>query len=447
MLLGAVRSRRRASLTEAAPAVIAGADRYASAQMGSGDLHTLVVAELYPWPAVDGYRQRLHHVIGGLAQAGPVDVVAPLRPGMGDPEPPGHGGVRRTLTAPIGDPAGPRAWLGEWARGDVPRRLLALDWSDLAATLAECRDDYDLVWYSHIDAWLPTHEVLSGIPSIVDFDNLENLSMRLRRRIPPRFDPSDGAKGRIATAARWVTSRGFDVVDERRWDRVQRRCASQVDHVVVCSELDVERSGCPNAVVVANGADGPVRLRSDRTTLVGDHPVLLFVGALDYEPNTEAMSWFLRDVWPIVRRGRPDVVLRVVGRGGEALGSLGHTDGVEMLGRVHDVQVELDGADVAIVPIRVGAGTRLKVIEALANRLPMVTTSVGCEGIDVDDGATALIEDDAAGFAGAVLRLVADGGLRQALGDAGGELFEQRYTWSTIQDGVEDLARSTAVSP
>ena len=111
------------------------------------------------------------------------------------------------------------------------------------------------------------------------------------------------------------------------------------------------------------------------------------------------------------------------------------------------MQVELDGADVAIVPIRVGAGTRLKVIEALANRLPMVTTSVGCEGIDVDDGATALIEDDAAGFAGAVLRLVADGGLRQALGDAGGELFEQRYTWSTIQDGVEDLARSTAVSP
>lgn len=412
--------------------------------MGSADLHTLVVAELYPWPAVDGYRQRLHHVIDGLAQAGPVDVVAPLRPGMGEPEPPAITGVARTLTSPIGDPVGPSGWLGDWVRSDVPRRLLALDWSDLVSSLAEWRNDYDLVWYSHIDAWLPTHEVLAGIPSIVDFDNLENLSMRLRRRIPPQFDPSHGVKGRASTALRWVTSRGFDVVDERRWDDVQRRCAAQVDHVVVCSELDVQRSGCANAAVVANGADAPAQIRTDRTELIGDHPVLLFVGALDYEPNTEAMSWFLRDVWPIVRSGRPDVVLRVVGRGAEALGSLCDTVGVEMLGRVHDVQVELDGADVAIVPIRVGAGTRLKVIEALANRLPMVTTSVGCEGIDVVDGATALIADDAAGFAGAVLRMVADGALRQRLADAGGDLFDERYTWSTIQDGVEALARNTA---
>ena len=412
--------------------------------MGSGDLHTLVVAELYPWPAVDGYRQRLHHVIGGLAQAGSVDVVAPLRPGMADPEPPGHPEVLRTLTVPMGDAAGPRSWLGDWFGAGVPRRLLALDWSELVSSLAEWRTDYDLVWYSHVDAWLPTHELLSDIPSIVDFDNLENLSMRLRRRIPPRFEPSDGVKGRVGTLARWATSRGFDVVDERRWDDVQRRCASQVDHVVVCSDLDVERSGCPNAVVVANGADAAERVRRDRTSWAGEHPVVVFVGALDYEPNTEAMSWFLRDVWPIVRSGRPDAVLRVVGRGGDALGSLARTEGVEMLGRVDDVQVELDRADVAIVPIRVGAGTRLKVIEALANRLPMVTTTVGCEGIDVTDGHTALIADDPVGFAGAVLRLVADGGLRQALGDAGSDLFEQRYTWAAIQHGVEALARSTA---
>mgnify|MGYP000066495199 CR=1 FL=1 len=295
---------RRADLPAGAVLVTAG-----------GDLHTLVVAELYPWPAVDGYRQRLHHVIGGLAQAGSVDVVAPLRPGMADPEPPGHPEVLRTLTVPMGDAAGPRSWLGDWFGAGVPRRLLALDWSELVSSLAEWRTDYDLVWYSHVDAWLPTHELLSDIPSIVDFDNLENLSMRLRRRIPPRFEPSDGVKGRVGTLARWATSRGFDVVDERRWDDVQRRCASQVDHVVVCSDLDVERSGCPNAVVVANGADAAERVRRDRTSWAGEHPVVVFVGALDYEPNTEAMSWFLRDVWPIVRRGRPDAVLRVVGRG------------------------------------------------------------------------------------------------------------------------------------
>lgn len=414
--------------------------------MGSADVHTLVVAELYPWPPVDGYRQRLHHIVGGLTQAGPVDVVAPLRPGMSEPAGPPWPGVASTSTPTMGEPAGPRAWIGEWLRGGEPRRLLSLDWSEVVGELDGRRDRYDLVWFSHVDAWLPTHELFDGVPSIVDFDNLENLSIRLRRRIPPRLDPSDGIKGRAASVARWATSRGFDLVDERRWDAVQRRCASEVDHVVVCSELDVGRSGCANAVVIPNGAEPPPSVRADRSELAGDRPVLLFVGALDYEPNTEAMTWFLREVWPIVRRARPDVSVHVVGRGAEALGSLVDGPGIELLGSVPDIQVELDRADVSIVPIRVGAGTRLKVIEALANHLPMVTTSVGCEGIDVADGRTALIADDARGFAGAVLRLVADGVLRNRLADAGRDLFEERYTWAGIRGRVEELARSTTQS-
>ena len=328
----------------------------------------------------------------------------------------------------------------------MPRRLLGLDWSDLVSSIATWQDRYDLIWYSHVDAWLPTHDLFGSTPAIVDFDNLENLSMRLRRRIPPRIDPADGVKGRAAPVARWATSRGFDVVDERRWDAVQRRCASEVDHVVVCSDLDVERSGCPNAVVVPNGAEAPAVVRADRRELHADAPVLLFVGALDYEPNTEAMSWFLREVWPVVHAGRPDVVLHVVGRGADALGSEAHADGVELLGKVDDLQAELDRADVSIVPIRVGAGTRLKVIEALANHLPMVTTTVGCEGIAVADGRTALIADDAESFAGAVLRLVADGDLRQRLADEGRELFDEHYTWSRIRDGVERLARETGAA-
>jgi glycosyltransferase involved in cell wall biosynthesis len=216
--------------------------------------------------------------------------------------------------------------------------------------------------------------------------------------------------------------------------------------VVVCSELDVVRSGCANAVVVPNGAEPPAQVHADRTELRGDAPVLLFVGALDYEPNTEAMSWFLREVWPTVRAGRPDAVVHVVGRGAEALGSEARADGVELLGTVADLQAELDRADVSIVPIRVGAGTRLKVIEALANHLPIVTTSVGSEGIAVADGRTALVADDAATFAGAVLRLIADGDLRQRLADEGRRLFDEHYTWARIRDGVERLARDTVAA-
>jgi glycosyltransferase involved in cell wall biosynthesis len=156
------------------------------------------------------------------------------------------------------------------------------------------------------------------------------------------------------------------------------------------------------------------------------------------------MEWFLRDVWPLVRAGRPDAVVRIVGRGGEALGAAVDAPGVELLGQVPDLGAALARADVAIVPIRVGAGTRLKVVEALAHRLPMVTTTVGCEGIDVVAGDSALIADDPSTFAGSVVRLLADGDLRQRLADRGAELFEDSYTWAGIRSRVSDLARRTA---
>jgi glycosyltransferase involved in cell wall biosynthesis len=170
---------------------------------------------------------------------------------------------------------------------------------------------------------------------------------------------------------------------------------------------------------------------------------MFFVGALDYEPNTEAVEWFVREVLPRVRAQVPDACVRIVGRGAERVAWAAEVPGVQLVGAVPELAAELDRADVSIVPIRVGAGTRLKVVEALANRLPLVTTTVGCEGIDVRNGHDALIADDAASFAGACVRLLSDGALRQRLADAGAELFARRYDWDGIEATVAELARST----
>jgi glycosyltransferase involved in cell wall biosynthesis len=347
------------------------------------------------------------------------------------------------------------AWFPTWARGGPPRRVLGPDWSGVAAELRRrltVGPAVDLVWYAHVDSWFPLHDVVreasaaradgSVAPAaIVDFDNLEHLALRLRRTTPPRIEPEAGAKEKVATVGRWAVSRCFDLVDERRWDRLQRACASEVDRVVVCSELDLQRSGCPNAVVIGNGASAPERVQPDRTELRGDVPTMFFVGALDYEPNTEAVEWFVREVLPRIRRAVPGARLRIVGRGTERVEWTRGEAGVDLVGPVEVLADELDRADVSVVPIRVGAGTRLKVVEALANHLPLVTTTVGCEGIDVRDGVDSLIRDDAVGFADACIAVLGDGQLRQRLADAGSQLFRDRYDWRSIEADVADLAR------
>jgi polysaccharide biosynthesis protein PslH len=406
-------------------------------------VRTLVVAEQYPWPAIDGYRRRLDHMIRGLASVGEVEVVSMRRPGTPEPELPDFAGV--TAEAVPGARVG--RWFPEWVRSDAPRRILWPDWtavrSHMAPRLMRGEQPIDLVWYSHVDTWWAIHDLFGDMPAIVDFDNLENLALRLRRRVPPRFSPEGSGLDHVRTIGRWATSRGFDLVDERRWDRAQQDCASQVDHVVVCSELDLQRSGCTNAVVIGNGADAPAEVVFDRSGLQGDAPTLLFVGALDYEPNTEAVEWFVREVLPLLRPKVPDVRVRIVGRGAEHVAWVAHTDNVDLVGEVERVEPELLRSDAAIVPIRVGAGTRLKVVEALANHLPLVTTSVGCEGIDVGAGVDALIADDAATFAAACAEVLTDGMLRQRLADQGAELFSSRYDWERIRRDVGDLALHT----
>lgn len=416
----------------------------------------VVIAEHYPWPAVDGIRQRLDHVIRGLAAVGEVELIAldrrsaTERAAASPPEIPGLVGV---VAVPAGPEPGFRQWLPDWLRGGPPRRLMEADWSGVARTFRERmsvptamdatdpRPPVDLVWYSHVDSWWPVRDIAPDVASVADFYDLVNLALRLRRSTPPRFPPGSEPSQRARIVARWAVSRGFDLVDERRWDRVQRDCAALVDRVTVCSELDRERSGLANVAVIGNGSSMPERVDIDRSALRSDAPTFLFVGALDYEPNSEAVEWFVRQVFPSVLARVPSARIRIVGRGSERVEWVAGQPGVDLVGAVDEISDELDRADVSIVPIRVGAGTRLKVVEALANRLPLVTTTIGCEGIEVTHDVDALIADDAQGFADACVRAATDPQLRQRLTEAGAQLFADRYDWAIIELQLGELAR------
>ena len=210
-----------------------------------------------------------------------------------------------------------------------------------------------------------------------------------------------------------------DAVDEGRWRRLEREIATSGAAVVVCSELDRDRLGRPNVWVVPNGYEraaqspAPTDLGPARPT----GPVLILVGLLTYEPNRDAAAFFATQILPHVRRHRPEAQFHVVGRyDSEAdLDPWRGLPGVKVLGEVADVPTQLAAADIAVVPIRFGGGTRIKILEAFAHRLPVVSTTVGCEGLGVVDGEHLLVADDPVAFAAACVRLTEDAALRARL--------------------------------
>lgn len=402
---------------------------------------SLCVAEAYPWPAVDGYKLRLANMIEGLLLRGPVDFLC--LDGSGRHRDPAPEGVT-VIDAPESPELAASAWMPRWLRSSDPRRLVRRDFSAarrVIPTLDQSR--YDVTFFSHVDSWHQTHDLIDT-PAFLDFDNLENLLTAGIRRMGPVTAPGDSAVTRGMAAARWVVASSFNLVDERRWDAVQRRAAATVANVMVCSAVDIERSGCANAVEVPNGYEQSWEPADHLAVNDAAHPVLLFVGLMGYEPNVDAVRWFAADVLPAIRRSVPGAEFRIVGRHAESVASLGSLPGVTVVGAVDSLQPEMERADVAVVPLRSGAGTRLKVVEAMANRLPIVSTAIGHEGIDVTAGVHLLTGETAEQLARQCIVAIDDPERRAALIAAAEARYRESYRWETIRRQVAALADGVA---
>src|SRR5262249_44972626 len=158
------------------------------------------------------------------------------------------------------------------------------------------------------------------------------------------------------------------------------------------SDRDAERLAVPNAAVVPNGYDEPVAPLGRAE--VGDPPTILLTGLMTYPPNADAARWLTTDIAPRVREQLPAAQVRLVGRADQRVTALGDGDRVVVTGWVEEIDPELARADVVAVPVRFGGGTRIKVLEAFAHRIPVVSTTLGVEGLDVEAGRELLIADD-----------------------------------------------------
>jgi glycosyltransferase involved in cell wall biosynthesis len=237
-----------------------------------------------------------------------------------------------------------------------------------------------------------------------------------------------------------------------KWAAYTRSLADHVDLWAVPSPVDRQALVAhlaPGArvVVVPNGVDLEQNPFAPDPT---PPPRLAYCGALSYAPNRDAVLYFSHRIWPRVRERVLEAQFMVTGDAAGAPASLRRVAGLTLTGHLPEVRSLLVGCRAAVVPLRLGVGTRLKIMEAMAVGTPVVSTSVGAEGLEVTDGENILIADDAARFADKVVQLLLSPTLRAHISRGGRALVEERYAWEvigrTLRAAVAELAAGPAAA-
>jgi glycosyltransferase involved in cell wall biosynthesis len=266
--------------------------------------------------------------------------------------------------------------------------------------------------------------VSSELYTVVDTQNIDSVVMQ--RYVPRLHGPHRRAYARLTA---------------RKLEGFERKIFRRANQVWVCSKEERSqlrrRDLLSDVRVIPNGVNVQSFAREPRTSPAKGR--LLFFGNLDYFPNVDAVQYLLSEIFPQVRSAHPDAELHIVGRGGAALAQLGAgREGVRFVGAVPDIYAAIAEAEVVVVPLRVGGGTRLKILETLAVGRPVVSTSIGAEGLAVTAGKDLLIEDDPAAFASAVVQMLEDGGLGERIGINGQRRVREAFDWAVIGDEIAD---------
>ena len=222
-------------------------------------------------------------------------------------------------------------------------------------------------------------------------------------------------------------------IEARKMASYERAALKRFGHVIAVSDADRDAMlrlvpGC-SITVVPTGVD--TEKYKVVESAVGDPPIVVFTGSMDWEPNIDAMEYFCEEIWPTILAEFPKARFQIVGRTPHPRVRRLASDSVQVTGSVPSVTDYLKSATVVIVPLRIGGGTRLKVYEAMAMGKALVSTSIGAEGLDFTEGRDLYIADDAKSFGAAILNLLRDPGLRRHC-EVNAAALAARYDWAQI---------------
>ena len=422
------------------------------------------------WPATTGALVRNYHLARALARSADVTYLSFSDNGNGAQDQFSVAEARANSTGfatqPNGDrqtTEGPLAWCDQLvtvpqepsytplklARGALGRTpVTVLNYTSHAMTVALERvlnsRGFDVVQIEsvHLAKYLPVIRAARNRPVVVcDWHNIESDLMR-------QYSRRDSNPFRRAYAHRTANQIAA----------LERRMAEMVDCNVMVSEPDLERlrAFAPSvpAFVIENGVDvsyfsddqieqAYAIWREHRSVNVDGPPRrhrILFVGSMDYHANVEGIVNFARAVWPKLSKLLPEAILTIAGRNPKPeVRQLAEMPAVEVTGTVEDMRPFYREALVSIVPLNVGGGSRLKICEAMAAGIPVISTRLGAEGIDATDGENIIFAETGEEFCDAIQRSAGDGVKRLNLITAGRRLVSTKYDWSILGQRLAEI--------
>jgi sugar transferase (PEP-CTERM/EpsH1 system associated) len=409
----------------------------------------LVLTPQLPFPPRQGATIRNFHLLKHLARRHQVDLLTFLAPGEQlNPDNPLISLCRRIGTLPQ-----PTRSLTRRARStllsplpDMALRLESAPMHDLIQQWRN-REQYDIVQIEGIEmaqyglalvVGNTRQDSLGKSGPLVVFDD-HNCEYLLQKR---------SALTDFSAPRRWLAA-GYSLVQWQKLRHYEQTICRRSAAVLAVSDADgaaLQRLAPQQLLrIIPNGIDMAAYPAVDKRP-AGDASAhrLVFVGKMDYRPNIDAMLWFGRHVLPLIQAEFPTVLLQIVGMNPHPrLDGLRANAGVEITGAVDDVRPYLQAATVALIPMRVGGGTRLKALEAMACARPIVSTALGVEGIGVTHGQELLIADRHAAFAAATLQLLHDtqhgGELSRRLGEQARRFVAAHYDWEKIAPKLESV--------
>jgi sugar transferase (PEP-CTERM/EpsH1 system associated) len=284
--------------------------------------------------------------------------------------------------------------------------------------------DFDLIEIGCISL-IKYARLAPGLPRLMIHHNLESQLLFRRSKI----------------SRNWL-AKIYLALQAYKLRRLEKIACRTFDYHTTVSELDkkvlLEISSNINVAVVDNGTDTdyfkPMNVSLEEDTLV-------FAGSMSWYPNADAMIFFVKEIWPLIKKKIPDIKLNLIGSQppAELIELCQIEPGVNLLGFVEDVRTYIAKSSVYVVPIRVGGGTRLKILDAMAMGKAIISSSIGCEGIEVRDGENIVIADDPEKFAEKIIQLLRNKSLRNRLEIAARETAVKYYSWSHIAPKLEAI--------